>query len=161
MKQNQINFSLLATIPAVLLFTFLSIATKNFVANRIIKQRKFDLSTLRQRIISKLREIEQTLIFNSETPALSIDKYDLIVAEKEQNELTVPAQFKMSNLTYGRFLTLMYELKDFTNQLNSRRMHSKQFNDDINLLTYTQLSVQQKLLIIQEIHHSYSFLVHA
>ncbi|CAF3986782.1 unnamed protein product, partial [Rotaria sp. Silwood1] len=41
------------------------------------------------------------------------------------------------------------------------RIFSKEFNEDINLLTYTQLSVQQKLLIIQQIGHSYSFLVHA
>ena len=48
MKQNQINFSLLATIPTILLVTFLTMSTKNIIVGRFIKQRSFDLVTLRQ-----------------------------------------------------------------------------------------------------------------
>jgi len=161
MKQNQINFSLLATIPAILLITFLTIATKNIVANRILKQRRYGLSTLRQQIILKIREIEHVLIFNSETPALMINNQELIVVEKHNNENGDQQTIMMTYLTFGHFLSLIYELKYFTKQLQSKRMLSKEFNDDINLLTYTQLSVKQKLLIIQQIYHSYSFLVHS
>ncbi|CAF3833915.1 unnamed protein product [Rotaria sp. Silwood1] len=160
MKQNQINFSLLATIPAILLITFLTISTKNIIANRVIRQRRYDLSTLRQQIIRQLREIEHVLILNSETPALTMNDYELIVTEKDHNE-NGNHQIQMTYLTCGRFLSLLYELKYFANQLKSKRIFSKEFNEDINLLTYTQLSVQQKLLIIQQIGHSYSFLVHA
>ncbi len=160
MKQNQINFSLLATIPAILLITFFTIATKNIVANRIIKRRTFDLSTLRQQIILKFREIEHVLIFNNETPALTINNYELIVTEKDNNA-NGDHDTTMTYLTFGHLLSLIYELKYFTNQLQSKRMLSKEFNGDINLLTYTQLSVKQKLLIIQQIHNSYSFLVHS
>ncbi len=156
MKQNQINFSLLATIPAILLITFLTITTKNIVSNRIIKRRKFDLSTIRQQIIRKLREIEHVLIFNSETPTLMINNQQLIVIEKDNHE-----NGDMTYLTFGHLLSLIYELQYFTNQIQSKRMLSKEFNDDINLLTYTQLTVKQKLLIIQQISRSYSFLVHA
>lgn len=160
MRQNQINFSLLATIPAILLITFVTISTKNVVANRILKRRKFGLSTIRQQIILKLREIEHILIFNSETPALTINNQELIVIEKDQNENGDQQATLMTYLTYGHLLSLVYELKFFTNQLQSKRMLSKEFNYDINLLTYTQLTVQQKLLIILQINHSYSFLVH-
>ncbi|CAF1060779.1 unnamed protein product [Rotaria sordida] len=152
---------LLATIPALLLITFITISTKNIIANRVLKQRKFDLSTLRQKIIRKLREIEHVLIFNSEIPALTINDNELIVKEKDNNEENDNDQTKMTYLTYGYFLSLLYELKYFTTQLKSKRMLSKEFNEDINLLTYTQLSVKQKLMIIQQIGHSYSFLVHS
>jgi len=161
MKQNQINFSLLATIPAILVISFLTITTKNVLANRIIKRRTYDLSTIRQQIIRKLRDIEHVLILNSETPALIINNQELIVFEKDKNENDDQQITMMSYLTFGHFLSLVYELKYFTDQLHSKRMQSKEFNDDINLLTYTQLTVQQKLLIIQQISHSYSFLVHA
>ncbi len=154
MKQNQINFSLLATIPAILLITFISITTKNIVANRIIKRRKYDLSTIRQQIIRRLRDIEHILIFDSENPSLIINSQGLILVENENND-------QQRNKTYGHFLSLLYELKQYTNQLKSKSMLSKEFNDDINLLTYTQLTVKQKLRIIQQISHSYSFLVHA
>jgi hypothetical protein len=160
MKQNQINFSLLATIPALLLITFFTIATKNIVANRVLKRRKYDLSSLRQRIICKLREIEHVLILNSETPALTINNSNLIIIEKDNNA-NGDHHITMTYLTFGHFLSLIYELKYFTNQLNSKRMLSQEFNVDINFLTYTQLSVKQKLLIIQQICHSYSFLVHS
>ncbi len=159
MKQNQINFSLLATIPAILFFTLVTVATKNFVSNRVLKRRKFDLTTLRQRIISKLRDIEHMLILNSSTPALTINNHELIVIENVNNE-NGDDQTTMTYLTFGHFLALIYELKYFTKQIKSKRMLSKEFNDDVNLLTYTQLSVEQKLLIIQQIYHSYSFLVH-
>jgi hypothetical protein len=157
MRQNQINFSILATIPAILLITFLSMLTKNIITNRIIKQRKFDFTTIRQHITLKLREIEHILIFNSETPTLMINNQELIVIEKNDDQQTL----MMSYLTFGHLLSLIYELKYFTNQIKSKSMLSKEFNDDINLLTYTQLTAKQKLLIIQEISHSYSFLVHA
>ncbi|CAF3085971.1 unnamed protein product [Rotaria socialis] len=160
MKQNEINFSLLATIPAILLITFLIISTKNVISNFLIKQRKFDISTLRLRIIRKMREIEHVLIFNIETPALTMNNNEIIVTEKEHNENHNHLEV-MTNLTYGRFLSLVYELKYFTNQIKSQRMLSNEFNEDINLLTHTQLSVQQKILIIQQICHSYSFLVHS
>jgi hypothetical protein len=156
MKQNQINFSLLATIPAILLITFFSIATKNIITNRIIKQRTYDLSTLRQQTILKLREIEHVLIFNSENPSLIINNQGLILVEKDHDENGI---MMMTYLTFGQLLSLLYELKFYTNQLKSKRMLSKEFNDDINLLTYTQLTVKQKLRIIQQISHSYSFLV--
>lgn len=155
MKQNEINFSLLATIPVILLGTFLTIMTKNIIANRVIKQRRYDLSTLRQRIIRKLREIEHVLIFNNESSALLMTKQNQLVFE--QNIRDEPM---MSYLTYGYFLSLIYELKDLTNQLNSKRMLSKEFNEDINFLTYTQLTIQQKLSLIQQMSHSYSFLIH-
>lgn len=158
MKQNQINFSILATIPAILLISFLTVTTKNIIANRLIKQRRYDFSTLRQRIIGKLRDIEQVLILNSEIPALTINSYELIVPERESHDNTNHSN-KMNDLTCGRFIALIYELKYFTSQIKSRRMRSKEFNHDINLLTYTQLTVQQKLLIIQQIRHTYSFLV--
>jgi hypothetical protein len=161
MKQNQINFSLLATIPAILLITFFTIATKNIVANRVLKQRKYGLSTLRQRIILKLREIEHVLIFNSETPALMINNQELLIAEKDNNETGDQQTIMMTYLTFGHFLSLIYELKYFTKQLQSERILSKEFNEDINFLTYTQLTVKQKLLILQQISHSYSFLVRA
>jgi len=160
MKQNEINFSLLATIPAILLMTFFTIATKNFVANRVIKQRRYDLSTLRQRIIRKLREIEHVLILNAESPALIINQHGLLVFDRNQHEPSDQNDLIMSYLTYGHFLSLVYELKDLTTQLNSKRMLSKEFNEDINFLTYTQLTIQQKLALIQQISHSYSFLVH-
>ena len=143
MKQNQINFSLLATIPSILLITLFTVATKNVVSNRVLKRRKFDLTTLRQRIISKLREIEHILILNSETPALTMNNHELIVNENDNNE-NGDHQTTMTYLTLGHFLSLIYELKYFTTQIQSKRMLSKEFNDDINLLTYTQLSVKQK-----------------
>ena len=154
MKQNQINFSLLATIPAILLITFISISTKNIIANRLIKRRKYDFSTIRQQIIRKLRDIEHILILNSEDPPLTINSQGLILVENETND-------QQRNKTYGYFLSLLYDLKHYTNQLKSKSMLSKEFNDDINLLTHTQLTVKQKLRIIQQISHSYSFLVHA
>lgn len=160
MRQNQINFSLLATIPAILLITFLTISTKNIIANRLIKQRKFDLTTIRQNIICKLREIEQILIFNNEIPALMFNNQELIIAEKNPEEQDNQQITPMTYHTYGNLLSHIFQLKFFTNQLKSKRMLSKEFNDDINLLTYTQLTVRQKLLIIQQINHSYSFLVH-
>ena len=158
MRQNQINFSLLATIPAILLITLISVTTKTIITNRLIKRRKFGLSTLRQQIILKLREIEHILIFNSSTPPLTITNQELLIIEKDNDD---QQPIIMTYSTFGYFLSLIYELKYFTNQLKSKRMLSKEFNDDINLLTYTQLTVKQKLLIIQQISHSYSFLVHA
>jgi len=160
MKQNQINFSLLATIPGILLITFVTIATKNIIANKIIRRRSYGLSTLRKQIICKLREIEHILILNSETPALMINNQELIVVERNNNENNDQQTTLMTYLTFGHFLSLIYELKYFTKQLQSKRMLSKEFNEDINLLTYTQLTVKQKLLIIQQISHSYSFLIH-
>jgi len=160
MKQNQINFSLLATIPGILLITFVTIATKNIIANKIIRRRTYGLSTLRKQIICKLREIEHILIFNSETPALMINNQELIVVERNNNENNDQQTTMMTYLTFGHFLSLIYELKYFTKQLQSKRMLSKEFNEDINLLTYTQLTVKQKLSIIQQISHSYSFLIH-
>ena len=154
MKQNQINFSLLATIPAILVLTFVGMATKNILANRLLKQRKYGLSTLRKQIICKLRQVEHVLILNSETPALTINSHQWLVREKNDDSSM------MTSLTYGEFLSLIFELKYFTNQLKSKRMLSEEFNDDIHLLTYTQLSVKQKLLIIQQIFHSYSFVLH-
>ncbi|UJR15273.1 hypothetical protein I4U23_002227 [Adineta vaga] len=160
MKQNQINFSLLATIPAILIITFMSIATKNIVSDRLINRRKFDLTTIREQIIRRLREIEHILIFNNEIPAFIFDSKNLIIPESNRH-MNGDQKEMMSYFTFGRFLSLIYELKYFTKQLKSKRMLSKEFNDDINLLSYTQLSVKQKLLIIQQIHHSYSFLVHS
>jgi hypothetical protein len=161
MKQNQINFSLLATIPAILLITFFSIATKNIVANRVLKRRTVDLSTLRQQIIRKLRQVEHLLILNSETPALTIDHHELIIIEEDNNEHGDHPMMTMTYVTFGEYLSLIYELKHLTRQLQSKRMFSKEFNEDINLLTYTQLSVKQKLFIIQQIFHSYSYLIHS
>ena len=157
MKQNQINFSLLATIPAILVFTFLTIATKSVIENRLLKRRKSDLFTLRLQIIRKLRQIEQLLILNTETPKLTIDddNHELIIIEAGNDERI------MSQIIFGQFLSLIYELKYSTNQLKSERILSKEFNEDINLLTTTQLTAKQKLLIIQQIFHSYSFLVHS
>ncbi|CAF0983277.1 unnamed protein product [Adineta ricciae] len=160
MKQNQINFSLLATIPAILIITFVFVATKNVISDRLINQRKFDLTTLREQIIRKLREVEHILIMNSETPALTINNHELIVPEFDRHAATDQKQL-MTYTTFGQFLSLIYELKYFAKQLKSKRMLSKEFNDDINLLTYTQFSANQKLLIVQQIHHSYSFLVHS
>ena len=160
MRQNQINFSLIATIPAVLLITFFIIAVKNIVADRIVKQRIYDLSTLRARIISKLREIEHVLILNSDVPSLTINSFELMVIDKNHEESDYHRSV-MTYVSFGCLLSLIYELKYFTNQLKSRRIFSKEFNDDINLLTYTQLSVKQKLMIIQQIYHSYSFLAHS
>lgn len=158
MRQNEINFSLLATIPVILLATLISITTKNIIANRLIKQRKYDLSTIRLQIIRKLRQVEHVLIFNSEHPSLMINHQELIVNEKQTDE---QHQRKMTPITYGYFLSFLYELKHYTNQVNSVRMLSKELNEDINFLSYPQLTVNQKLLIIQQISHSYSFLVHA
>lgn len=158
MKQNQINFSLLATIPAILIITFVTIATKNIVSDRIINQRAFDLTTIREQIIRKLREIEQTLILNSERPPLTINKYELLVVEPNSNAAAGDQPETMSCVTLGRLLTAVYELKYFGKQLKSKRLLSKEFNDDINLLSHVRLSVKQKLRIIQQIHHSYTFL---
>ncbi|CAF0879771.1 unnamed protein product [Adineta steineri] len=160
MKQNQINFSILATIPAILIITFVTIATKNIVSDRVINRRKFDLTTIREQIIRILREIEHILIFNNEMPALTINNQELIVVEHSDNE-NGDQQNTMTYLTFGHFLSHIYELKYFTKQLKSKRMLSKEFNDDIDLLTHPQLSPEQKLLIIQQIYHSYSFLVHS
>ena len=73
----------------------------------------------------------------------------------EQNEQS------MTTSTYGQFLALIYELEFFSKQLNSRRILSDEFNDDIHLLTYSHLTVDQKLLLIHQIFHSYSFLTHS
>ena len=159
MRQNEINFSLLATIPAILLGTLISITTKNIIANRLIKQRKYDFSTIRQEIIRKLRQVEHVLIFNSEQPSLMINHQRLIVLEKPTDEQQ--STEKMTPSTYGYFLSFLYELKHYTSQVKSTRMLSKELNEDINLLSYPQLTVNQKLLIIQQISHSYSFLVHS
>lgn len=158
MRQNEINFSLLATIPVILLLTFLSISTKNIIANRLIKRRTLDFSTLRQQITRKLRQIEQVLIFNSEQPNLMINQQNLIVIEKENHDLQ---NRKMTTRTFGYFLSFLFELKFYTNQLKSKRMLSEEFNTDINFLTYPQFTVKQKLLLIQQMSHSYAFLVQA
>ena len=156
MRQNEINFSLLATIPAILLITFISISTKNVITNRLIKRRTFDLSTLRQQIIRKFRQIEHVLIFNSEYPSLMINQQDFLIIEKENNDIQ---NRKMTPKTFGYFLSFLYELKLYTNQLKSKRMLSEEFNADINFLTYPQLTAKQKLLLIQQMSHSYAFLV--
>ncbi len=130
----------------------LVIQIDQLMKHRIIKRRKYDLSTIRQQIICKLRDIEHILIFNSENPSLIINNQELILIENDDQQRTT---------TFGHLLSFIYELKYYTNQLKSRSMLSKEFNDDINLLTYTQLTVKQKLRIIQQISHSYSFLVHA
>ena len=148
MKQNQINFSLLATIPSVLLLTFVIMTTKNLIANRILKRRSIDLTTLRHEIILKLRLIEHLLIFNSEETSLMFTEHQLVRCENEN-----------STWNFGQLLSLIYELKIFTDQLNSRRMLSKEMNEDIHLLSSPQLSAQQKLLLIEQIYHSYSYLV--
>ena len=98
------------------------------------------------------------LWINSENSSLRINNQELILVEKEENEND---DHQMTYFTFGHLLSLLYELKYYTNQLKSKSMLSKEFNDDINLLTYTQLTVKQKLRIIQQISHSYSFLVHA
>ena len=154
MKQNQINFSLLATIPTVLLVTFLTMSTKNIIVGRFIKQRSFDLATLRQEILRKLRQIEHVLIFNNESPALKMSPGHLLMFEHNDER-------SMTTSTYGQFLSLIYELEFFSKQLNSRRILSDAFNDDIHLLTYAQLTIDQKLLLIHQIFHSYSFLTHS
>jgi len=91
---------------------------------------------------------------------LIINQHGLLVFDRNQHEPSDQNDLIMSYLTYGHFLSLVYELKDLTTQLNSKRMLSKEFNEDINFLTYTQLTIQQKLALIQQISHSYSFLVH-
>ena len=162
MKQNQINFSLLATIPTILIITFLTMSTKNLVANRVLKHRRFDLSTLRQQILRKLRQIEHVLIFNNDQPALKMTNgHRLIVEHVDDDGDDNQMKRSMSLSTYGQFLSLIYELKSFTNQLKSKRMLSAEFNDDIHLLTYSQFTIEQKLLFIHQIFHSYSFLTHA
>lgn len=150
MKQNQINFSLLATIPSILFLTFLSMMMKNFFANRIIKRRKLDLSSLRQAIIRKLRTIEHVLILNSGQRPMTINDHQLVFIENEKDAIS---------MNFGHLLTSIFQLTKFTEQLNSKRMLSNEFNEDVHLLTYPQLTVEQKLLLIEQIYHSYSYLV--
>lgn len=157
MKQNQINFSLLATIPTVLILTFLTMSTKNIVVGRFLKQRRFDLATIRQQILRKLRQIEHVLIFNDESPALKMSYAHLLTIEHNNENV----KQEMSVSTYGQLLYLIYELKFFSQQLNSKRILSDEFNDDIHLLTYSHLTNNQKLLLIHQIFHSYSFLTHS
>lgn len=166
MKQNQINFSLLATIPTVLILTFLTLSTKNIIVGRFLKQRRFDLTTLRQEILRKLRQIEHVLIFNNESPALKMSYGHLLTFEQHQQEEIDENNVdhikqSMTPSTYGQFLSLIYELKFFSEQLNSKRILSDEFNDDIHLLTYSHLTIDQKLLLIHQIFHSYSFLTHS
>ncbi|CAF1002647.1 unnamed protein product [Didymodactylos carnosus] len=181
MKQNQINFSLLATIPAFLLITFLTITTKNTIVNRVIKRRKFDYTIILKQIIRKLRHIEQLLIFNTELSTKNLQQplsttmnynNNLInIDEEDLNNSTAIDQsiiivdntttndvFQMNNLTFGQLLCLIYELKFYTVQLRSTRLLSNEINEDVNLLTNTTLTIKQKLLLIKQIFHSYSFL---
>ena len=161
MKQNQINFSLLATIPTVLIFTFVVMTTRNLLANHVLKRRTFDLVSLRQQIIRKFRQIEHVLIFNSEQPALTLTDRELVpIDHADRGNGDAQQALPMTSPSFGHFLSLVYELELYTEQLKSKRMLSEEFNDDIHLLTYSQLSIQQKLLLIEQIFHSYSFLVH-
>jgi hypothetical protein len=157
MKQNQINFSLLATIPTVLLLTFISVATKNLVANRILNRRVYDWSTLRQQILRQLRLIEQLLIYHSERPALRLNHSHMLVPVDTTDE---NGASPMSSTSFGELLSLIYDLKMYTNQLQSRRILSAEFNADIHQLTSLQLSVRQKRQLLGQLFHSYSFLVH-
>jgi hypothetical protein len=160
MKQNQINFSLLATIPTVLLFTFFVMTTRNLLANHVLKRRTFDLVSFRQLIIKKFRQIEHVLIFNSEQPALMMTDHELVAIDNtSRGNGDAQQALSMVPSTFGHFLSLIYELTIYTDQLKSKRILSEEFNDDIHLLTYSQLSIQQKLLLIEQIFHSYSFLV--
>ncbi|CAF1284663.1 unnamed protein product [Didymodactylos carnosus] len=175
MKQNQINFSLLATIPALLLITFMTIAAKNTIINGIIKRRKYGYTDVYKQIIRKLRHIEQLLILNTElstknkqhllTTTLNYDSNYIKVEDDEEKyyDNSVPIDqsiiivdnttisetnnsFPMNNLTFGQFLCLIYELKFFTLQLRSERLLADEFNQDIDLLTDTTLTTKQKLL---------------
>ena len=162
MKQNQINFSLLATIPTVLIFTFIAMTTRNLLANRVLQRRKFDLVSLRQQIIRKFRQIEHVLILNIEQPALMMTDHELLpIDNTDQGNGDGQPTLLMTSLTFGQFLSFIYELKLLTDQLKSKRMLSEEFNEDIHLLTYSRLSTQQKLLLVQQIFHSYSFLAHS
>jgi hypothetical protein len=156
MKQNQINFSLLATIPTVLLLTFLTMTFKNILTNRLVRQRRYDASTIRQQIIRRFRQIEHVLMLNSEQPALTMHGHELLVNEPIDDEYRIHL---LNSVTYGQLLSLVYELKSFVDQLKSKQLFTQEFDDDIHLLTCAQLSVKQKQFVIEQIFRSYSFLV--